>query len=60
MYPVNGFPFSGNETATAIVNKHIFWLYQVFRRMYWYEFPSKILFNPVSPGTILRLMPEES
>jgi hypothetical protein len=26
-YPVNGFPFSGNETATAIVNENIFWLY---------------------------------
>jgi hypothetical protein len=50
-YPVNGFSFSGNQTATAIVNENIFWLYRVFRRMY--EFPSKILFNSVSPGTIL-------
>jgi hypothetical protein len=52
-YPVNGFSFSGNQTATAIVNENIFWLYWVFRRMY--EFPSKILFNSVSPGTILWL-----
>jgi hypothetical protein len=54
-YPVNGLPFSGSETATATVNEYIFCLCRVFRRMY--EFPSKILFNSVSPGTIFWLAP---